>query len=141
LNEFETHEGKEEKTIEEYRQALAGVKDPATRFVMQMIISDEEKHRAVTHSLAATLKGSLNWTRPSSSLEGSADEAGTNRKLAGCTDEFIELEKAGIREYKQLLKESSGYYYGLFNVLLQAMIRDSEKHIELLEYLRRRLEA
>jgi bacterioferritin (cytochrome b1) len=141
LNEFEAHEAKEEKNIEEYRKALAGVKDPATRFVMQMIIADEEKHRAVTHSLAATLKGSLNWTRPSSSLEGTADEAGTNRKLADYTDEFIELEKAGIREYKQLLKESSGYYYGLFNVLLQAMIRDSEKHIELLDYLGRRLKA
>jgi rubrerythrin len=141
LNEFEAHEAKEEKTLEEYRRALEGVKDPGTRFVMQMIISDEEKHRAVTHSLAATLKGSLNWTRPAASLEGVADEAAINKKLAAVTEDFIELEKTGIREYKKLLKESSGYYHGLFNVLLEAMIRDSEKHVELLEFLGRRLKA
>jgi len=141
LNEFEAHEAKEEKILEEYRRALEGVKDPGTRFVMQMIISDEEKHRAVTHSLAATLKGSLNWTRPAASLEGVADEAAINKKLAAVTEDFIELEKTGIREYKKLLKESSGYYHGLFNVLLEAMIRDSEKHVELLEFLGRRLKA
>jgi hypothetical protein len=108
---------------------------------MQMIISDEEKHRAVTHSLAATLKGSLNWTRPAGTLEGAVDDAEVNRKLAAVTEDFIELEKSGIREYKNLLKESSGYYHGLFNVLLEAMIRDSEKHVELLEFLGRRLKA
>jgi rubrerythrin len=139
LNEFEAHEAKEEKSIEEYRRALGGMKDPATRFIMQMIVSDEEKHRAVTHAMAATLKGSLNWTKPAASLEGAADEAEINRKLSATTEEFIDLEKSGILEYKRLLKESSGYYHGLFKILIEAMIRDSEKHVEMLEFLNRRL--
>jgi rubrerythrin len=141
LNDFEAHEAAEEKTIEEYRGALKDVRDPATRFVMQLIISDEEKHRAVTHSLAATLKGSLNWTKPAGSLEGATDQPELNQKLAAITQDFIELEKAGIKEYKQLLKDSAGYFHGLFNVLVEAMIRDSEKHIQLLEYLSKRLKA
>jgi len=139
LNDFEGHEAAEEKVIDEYRRALKDVQDPETRFVMQLIISDEEKHRAITHSLAATLKGSLNWTKPAGSLEGATDQPELNQKLAGITRDFIDLEKAGIKEYKQLLKESAGYYHGLFNVLVEAMIRDSEKHIELLEYLGKRL--
>jgi bacterioferritin (cytochrome b1) len=141
LNEFESHEAKEEKAIEEYRGALGTMKDPATRFIMQMIISDEEKHRAVTHAIAATLKGSINWSRPAGSLEGAPDEGETNRKLVAITDEFINLEKTGIKEYKVLLKESTGYYHGLFKLLIEAMIRDSEKHIDLLEFLSRRLKA
>jgi len=40
-----------------------------------------------------------------------------------------------------LLKESSGYYHDLFKILIEAMIRDSEKHIEMLEFLSRRLKA
>jgi hypothetical protein len=40
-----------------------------------------------------------------------------------------------------LLKESAGYYYGLFTLLIEAMIRDSEKHIEMLEFLARRLKS
>lgn len=139
LNEFEAHEAKEEKSVEEYRRALSGMKDPATRFIMQMIVSDEEKHRAVTHAMAATLKGSLNWTKPAASLEGAADEAEITRKLSATTEEFIDLEKSGIQEYKRLLKESSGYYHGLFKILIEAMIRDSEKHVEMLEFLNRRL--
>ena len=57
------------------------------------------------------------------------------------TDEFIRLEKDGIREYRTLAKESTGYYHGLFKILLDSMIRDSEKHVELLEFLKGNLKA
>jgi rubrerythrin len=141
LNEFEAHEGKEEQSIENYRKVLADIRNPVTRFVMQMILSDEEKHRAVTHSMVSTLKGSLTWTKPAGTLEGGADEGAINRELLAMTDEFIELEKSGIREYKLLLKESVDYYQGLFKILLNSMIRDSEKHVELLEFIRQRIET
>jgi hypothetical protein len=60
-------------------------------------------------------------------------------ELLAVTEEFLDLEKAGLREYKMLLKESADYYQGLFQILLNSMIRDSEKHVELLEFLRGRL--
>jgi len=135
LNEFEAHESKEEKSLEYYRKVLGDMPNPATRFLLQLIISDEEKHRAVIHAMVATLKGSLNWTKPAGSLEGGADSA-LSGKLLETTEEFIQIEKEGIKEYKTLIGESSGYYHGLFKVLMDSMIRDSEKHIELLEFLR-----
>ena len=141
LNEFESHEGKEEQVLENYRKVLVNVQNPVTRFVMQMIISDEEKHRAVTHSMVSTLKGSLTWSKPSGTLEGGADESAVNRQLLAMTDEFIELEKSGIKEYKVLLKESADYYHGLFKILLNSMIRDSEKHVQLLEFIRQRIKT
>jgi hypothetical protein len=110
-----------------------------TRFLLQLIISDEEKHRAVIHAMIATLRGSLMWKKPEGSLEGVADLAATNGQLRVITDEFIELEKDGIRECKRLVKDSSGYYHGVFKILLDSMIRDSEKHIELLEFLKENL--
>jgi rubrerythrin len=139
LNEFEAHESKEEKALEQYKAVLAGVNNPVHRFLLQMIVSDEEKHRAVVHAMATTLKGSLTWTKPAGSLEGDPDPAATNRKLLAVTEEFIKLEREGIKEYKMLLKASEDYYHGLFKILLGAMIRDSEKHSELLEFLRDRL--
>jgi hypothetical protein len=113
--------------------------NPVTRFILQLIISDEEKHRAVIHAMIATLRGSLRWTKPEGSLEGPADLAETKSQLRISTDAFIELEKEGIRECKTLVKESSGYYHGIFKVLLDSMIRDSEKHIDLLEFLKENL--
>jgi hypothetical protein len=139
LNEFEAHEVKEEKSLEQYKKLLSVVPNPVTRFLLQLIISDEEKHRAVIHSMIATLKGSLTWTRPEGSLEGAADLTKINGQLRVSTEEFIELEKEGIRECKTLAKESTGYYHGLFKILLDSMIRDSEKHIELLEFLKENL--
>ena len=139
LNEFETHERKEEKSLEHYRSALGDIQNPVNRFVLQLVVSDEEKHRAVVHAMAATLKGSLTWTKPAGSLEGNPDNAATNRKLLAATDEFIKIERDGIKEYKSLLTASEDYYHGLFKILIGAMIRDSEKHIELLKFLRDRL--
>jgi len=141
LNEFEAHEGKEEKAIDHYKQVLGDVKNPVNRFLLQMIISDEEKHRAVTHAMASTLKGSLTWSKPEGSLEGGVDSPANTAQLLAVTEEFLELERAGVKEYKLLLKESEGYYHGLFKILVESMIRDSEKHIELLDYLRQRLKA
>jgi bacterioferritin (cytochrome b1) len=136
LNGFEAHEAKEEKSIEQYRRLMRGLPNPVTKFILQLIISDEEKHRAVIHAMVATLKGSLTWTKPEGSLEGAADLSMLNGQLRASTEEFIELEKEGIKECKTLMKESSGYYHGVFKILLDSMMRDSEKHIELLEFLK-----
>ena len=140
LNEFEAHEAKEEKSIEQYKQLLGTLPSPVTRFLLQLIISDEEKHRAAIHAMIATLKGSLTWTRPEGSLESTGDLAANNRRLRLITEEFIELEKQGIKECKTLAKESIGYYHGVFQILLDCMIRDSEKHVELLEFLKENLQ-
>ena len=139
LNEFEAHEAKEEKALEVYRHALGQMPNRSTRFLLQLIVSDEEKHRAVIHAMVSTLKGSLSWTKPADSLEGTDELASLNGKLRAVTEDFIRLEKDGIQEYKVLVKESSGYYHGLFKILLDSMIRDSEKHVELLEFLRNKL--
>jgi rubrerythrin len=139
LNEFEAHESKEDRALEFYKQTMAHMPSPLTRFLMQMIVSDEEKHRAVMHAMVSTLKGSLSWTKPPDSLESSGEPSTTNGKLREVTEQFIALEKEGIREYKALVKESSGYYHGLFKVLLDGMIGDSEKHVKLLEFLKESL--
>jgi rubrerythrin len=136
LNEFEAHEAKEEKSIEQYRKLMSGLPNAITRFLLQLIISDEEKHRAVIHAMVATLKGSLTWTKPEGSLEGTGDFTTLDGRLRSITEEFIDLEKEGIRECKTLAKESAGYYHGVFKILLDSMIRDSEKHVELLEFLK-----
>ena len=141
LNEFEAHEAKEERALEVYRNSLEHMTNRSSRFLLQLIVSDEERHRAVIHAMVATLKGSLSWTKPADSLEGSDASVSLNSKLRTVTDDFIRLEKDGIQEYNALAKESSGYYHGLFKVLLDLMIRDSEKHIELLEFLKQTIKA
>ena len=128
-------------TVKEYRKALGEMANPMTRFLLQMIVSDEEKHRAVIHAMVATLKGSLTWTKPAGSLEGMSDVADVNGRLRAATEEMIGIEKEGIKDYKLLIEQSSGYYQGLFKILLESMMRDTEKHVQLLEFLKEQLKS
>ena len=141
LNDFEAHESQEDRALEFYKKCLAHVPNPATRVLLQLIVSDEEKHRAVVHAMAATLKGSLTWTQSASSLESIGDMADADGEIGRVTDELIELERAGIREYKSLAKEGGSLYHGLFKILIDGMIRDSEKHLELLYFLKENLKT
>jgi bacterioferritin (cytochrome b1) len=138
-NEFEAHEGQEGKFLRHYKDLVGKTDNRMIKFLLQMIVSDEEKHHAITHAMAATLKGDLNWTSPDSAFRGLYDIGKDREKLLKLTEDFIRVEKDGIDEYKKLIKESKGYYRDLFGLLFRSMIRDSEKHAEILEFLRDRL--
>jgi hypothetical protein len=141
MNEFEAHEGGEKRFVQRCKEIAEKSKNPSVKFLLQLIVSDEEKHYAVTHAMVSTLKGSLTWTRPKDAIEGLGDIGEESGELLAVTEDFIRLEKEGIEAYKKLVGESKGYYRGLFGLLLKSMIRDSEKHIEILEFLRKRLKG
>ena len=142
MNEFEYHEDQEGEFIKQYKEIAERSKNPLVKFLLDLIISDEEKHRAAIHAIVLTLKGDLTWTKQEDSFQGfgELDEEKENKELLKVTADFIKHEKEGIKDYKKLMKSSKGYYYGVFVLLLQSIIRDSEKHVEILEFLRRRLE-
>ena len=139
LNEFERHESQEGEYLKRYKEIAEKTQNPFIRFLLQHIVSDEEKHHATTSAIVSTLKGDLKWTSPEGAIRGLYDLKEVKNELLSLTEEFIQLEKRGIKDYKELIRESEGYYRGLFVLLLQSMIRDSEKHVEILVFLRERL--
>lgn len=140
LNEFEAHEADESKCVADYKEVVARTGNPTVKMLLQTIIADEERHHAITHAMAATLRGDLSWTDRDGVLRGLYELGAEDRKaLLKTTDSFIRIEKSGIDENKRLMKASKGYYRDLFVLLLRSMMRDSEKHVEVLEFLRDRL--
>lgn len=137
--EFEAHEGDEWHFTQRYKEISERSKNPMIRFLLRLIISDEEKHHAVTHAMVSTLKGDLTWTKPEDAISGLYDLSEGREELLRLTEDFIQVEKRRIDEYKRFTKASRGYYQGLFALLLRSMIYDSEKHVEILEFLRQRL--
>lgn len=138
-NEFEAHESEEGKFLAQYKDVAGSTNNGMIKFLLQMIIADEEKHQAVTRAMASTLKGDLNWTHPDDALRGLYNLVEEKDKLLELTEDFIRVEKQGIREYRDLIKSSRGYYRDLFVLLFESMVHDSEKHIKILEFLRERL--
>ena len=141
MNQFEYHEDQEGEFIKQYKEIAERSKNPLVKFLLYLIISDEEKHRAAIHAIVSTLKSDLTWTKQEDSFQGfgELDKEGESKDLLRLTSDFIRHEKEGIWQYKKLIKSSKGYYYGVFVLLLQSIIRDSEKHVEILEFLWRRL--
>lgn len=140
MKSFEAHESEEKRFLQTYKAILEGCKNPMAVFLLNLILTDEERHQAVVHSMIATIKGGLTWTHPADAL-GNISELGDEESAAllQFTEKFIKEEKKGIREYKKLIKTSSDYYQGLFVLLLRTMIHDSEKHVMILEFLRGKL--
>ena len=87
-------------------------KNLVTGFGILLIISDEEKHRAVIHAMVATLRGSLMWTRPEGSLEGPADLAEANGQLRVSLSKRVADTTMGLSKFfwtplKQIRKSTS----------------------------------
>lgn len=138
---FELHQRGEEEVTRRYQAMAHKSKSPLVRFLLQLMVSDEEKHHALTHSMISTLRAGLDWSRPEDAIGGLGEIEGERDELLALTENFLRLERDGIKECKRLMKSSRDYYGGLFEMLLRLMVRDSEKHVEIMDFLRARLKG
>ena len=141
MKEFEGHETHETVFLGRYREILERTHNPLVKFLVELIVADEEKHQVVLHAMTSTLKGSLTWTQLQNAIEG-ADNVGKEKdELLKVTEDFIHVEQKEMEEYRKLARATRRYYQGLFTLFLAAMIHDSEKHVEILEFLQNKLKA
>jgi rubrerythrin len=140
LNQFEAHEREERAFVDGYRSIVDDHPNPLIRFLLKMIISDEEKHHQVVHAMAASLRSDLTWSDEGTTLHNIGEISPEERReLLRITAEFIAAEKQGIKDTKSLAKASKGYYQGSFELLLRTIIKDSEKHLMILEFIEKTL--
>ena len=141
LRHFENHEYKEQKTLEEYRDAIGRVKNPMAKFLLDLIGQDEIKHHELVNAMFATLEKSIFWRHPPAALDVFEDVGTDKEELLALVAKFSRVEREGIKEYEALVGDTKGYYEGLFSLLLRMLIKDSEKHLMLLEFLEKYIKA
>lgn len=138
MTHFQAHEREEEKIVQRYRDIAKTSPNALIKFLLRMIVADEERHHVATSLIIETLKSDLTWTRRQDTAQA-LYELPSDQELLKITEDFIRLEHEGIKEYQNLMKASEGYYRGLFSMLCNCIIRDSEKHVEILQFLRAKL--
>ena len=139
MNEFQSHASHEERWLSNYRTIAKETGDPLVRFLLELIVADEERHHELTGRMIGKLKDELSWTR-SAGLPRRVDEKGeTGKRLLLSLESFLDAERKGIKEYERLRKTSKGLYRDVFALLYTTMIHDSRKHIGIIEFLRRKL--
>lgn len=63
MNEFQSHAIHEERWLSSYRELATETTDPKIRFLLGLIVADEEKHHELTARMILKLKDELAWTR------------------------------------------------------------------------------
>jgi rubrerythrin len=141
MKEFANHETHETVFLRKYREMLERTHNPLVKFLVELIAADEEKHQVILHAMTSTLEGSLTWGPLEDAIQG-VDNLGTEKhEMLKLTKDFINVEEKEIGEYRKLARASKRYYQGLFALFLAAMIHDSEKHVEILKFLQKKLRA
>ena len=140
MNSFKAHEGEEQRFLEEYRDIVERHENPLIRFLLQLIMSDEEKHHAVVHNITETLNSALVGLGSADGLPKlSRISAEEKEALLKLTAEFRQTVGGGISQYKMLLKPSRNLYGGLLVLLIETIILDSEKHLMILQFIDKKL--
>jgi hypothetical protein len=116
--------------------------DPATRLLLELIVDDQQRQRSLLQRMVQRLQTELDFTASPTALPVPSDErdaagAQTLASLRG----LIRNEHEGARYLRHIARQKPGLYDGLYAVLLDGMARDDDKHVAVLRYLLRRLEA
>ena len=138
MNEFQSHAAEEERSLSVYRESASETSDPQIRFLLGLIVADEEKHHELTARMIAKLKDELTW-RPSEIPRRGGDNAEKTKRLLAAVESFLTAEHKAMENYARLKKESRGLHRDMFALLYTAMIHDSHKHVEILRFLRAKL--
>lgn len=139
MNEFQSHASHEERWLSSYKEIAAESQDPLIRFLLGLIVADEEGHHELMSRMISKLKDELAWTRAEGAVRRRVEKGEKGERLLTSVESFLEAERKEIKEYKRLRKTSKGLYRDVFALLYTTMINDSRKHIAILEFLQIRL--
>jgi len=138
-NEFQVHADHEGQWLTSYQAVAKEASDPLIRFLLGLIVADEQRHHELTSRMITKLKDELAWTRAEGLTRRIYAKGEKRTELLSSIERFLEAERKGIKEYERLKKASQGLYRDVFTLLYTTMIHDSHKHIGILEFLRRKL--
>lgn len=140
INSVESHVEAESKFLHEYSDAIRNHESPLARFVLELILQDEEKHQLL-EQVIRRLKSDLSFRFTAPADSGSVETVGHINipRMILLTDKFLEEEREGIQKMQGILAQAAPLYDGLLVMILKMLVKDSEKHILMLEFLRTKL--
>lgn len=141
MNEFQSHARDEERWLSSYREIAEESTDPLTGFLLNLIVADEERHHKLMARMISKLEDELAWTSAKRTVRTGVESGARRKRLLGAVERMVGAEQKGIQEYEHLKKASRNLRRDVFELLYGTMIRDSQKHMAILEFLRRRLSA
>jgi hypothetical protein len=142
FDHFESHVDSERELIAEYRELAESTSVPGFRYLAELILADEQRHHELFTDLAETIRAEVEFRPdipvPPISLNRLAEDE--RKRILALTDRFLALERDDARDLARLAKElDSVRDTTLWHLLVRLMQADTEKHIQILRFIRDRV--
>jgi rubrerythrin len=132
--EWITRHGKAEGALlERYERFAREASSPLHRYLVKLIIEDERRHHVVLAEIAEAIAwGGVHDARPSipRPVEGGADA-----ELIEETKKLLASEKSDRAELRRLRRRLRSYSGTIWPLLIDLMLRDTQKHTRILRYI------
>jgi len=130
-----THGDREGAVLDTYAQLVEHCEDEGIRYLSQLILEDEKRHHRIIDEMLNQIRSvveDLDLEPSTPAMVGRVSDdllAETKRLLAFEKDDLAEL-----RRLRKDLKHTKAY--PLLSLLVNLMIQDTRKHIEILGFIR-----
>ncbi len=136
-----SHEREERELLVEYEKTAASSPSAAVRFLTGLIVEDERRHHSLFRDLASTLRTDVEL-RPEPAAIPPLDHMNSDPALAEIVIRLIGHERADRRELHRLARRlAGGIDTTMWPLLVDLMRMDTEKHIAILEFVKRHARA
>ena len=131
------HVSAEAEFIAAYRERAEAPDTPeAARYLIRLVLEDEERHHRVLHEIVTAIGNGIAWRHDADAVPnlpyGPPDPA-----LAEVTGRFLAAERVDQKQLRALRKELRPFRdTSLWALLVELMEHDTAKHIRLLTFLR-----
>ncbi len=138
--QLDAHEREEQETLKDYQAAATAAPDAGFRYLMSLVLEDEERHHRLTKAMADEVEQSLLWLRGDQALPDINPTPQDRGQLLRQTERFLRIEEDGERQLQELRHEVRELHAGLLELIVDVMRADTEKHVHILKYIKKQLE-
>ncbi|MDA8073593.1 MAG: hypothetical protein M0Z82_18805 [Actinomycetota bacterium] len=130
------HASSEVDLVTAYRDLAEAPETPeAARFLIRLIVDDEERHHRLFHQIALAIGNDISWRHDPDAVPVLSWQA--HPELEAATERFLAVERADRRQLQALRKDMRPMRdVSLWPLLVELMERDTEKHILLLSFIK-----
>lgn len=137
--QLEAHERDEAEVLKDYEAAAKGAPDAGFRYLMGLVLEDEERHHRLSQAMADEVGNSLIWLHNEQPLPDVKPTPEARQSLLAQTEQFLRIERQGEQQLAELHHQVKDLHAGLLELIVDMMRADTHKHIRILEYIKKHL--
>jgi len=137
-----THMGNEIDLLKAYREAAAESKSAAFRYITELIMDDEIRHHRLFEELANALRSDVEMRPVEPAVPDLAGFGELPDRVVELTDALLAREEEDAAELRHLARQMRDVRdTTLWQIIVKVMELDTEKHAELLRFVRKHARA